>query len=69
MQPYLDVLLELQNKREEWGRIAVYDAPSGTTTAEKKLSGALEGLDFGQYEFAARRTTDGSELYARWMGA
>lgn len=68
VQPYVDVLLELQDKKEAWGRIATFAAATGASTAEKKLTAALEELDFGVYELTSRQTVDGSELYARWMG-
>lgn len=69
VQPYLEVLLDLQNKPEHWGRIATYAAVSGAGSAEKRLARAMPDLDFGIYEFTARSSSEGSELYARWMGA
>lgn len=69
VEPYLDVLMELQDKREVWGRIATFPTTRGAGGTAARLRKALADLDFGSYEFESRRVGYGSKLYARYMGA
>ncbi len=59
----------LKARPGEWGRVQTTDRPEKAHSQAGALRGGKFAIPEGEWEFTSRKSANGGEVYARYLGA